>query len=99
MPPLSHGINYIACISGFMRNSRRTLLWSELAHSFSDVLRFINDRAYEQAFNVANVVDDKRIETFLGFLETAEVLLEVGSSLFGGDVSRWVVISTVQVLK
>jgi hypothetical protein len=84
---------------GYLRDSEHSLLLSELVHAASDVLKFVNDRAYQQAFNTANAIQYEKIEHLLAFLDTAEVLLEVGASMMGGEMTKWVVVSTIQVLK
>ena len=68
-------------ISGYLRNSTNSLLWSEVVYSASEVLKFINDRAYEQAFQTANAIQQENIEHFLAFLDSAEILFEVASFL------------------
>ena len=82
-----------------MRNSTNSLLWTELVYSASDLLKFINDRAYDQAFHTANAIDKEKIEHLLAFLDSAEIVLEVGSFLIGGNTAKWIVISSVQILK
>lgn len=82
-----------------MRDSTNSLLWSELVYSASDLLKFINDRAYEQAFKSAESIQYENIEHLLAFLDSAEIFLEVGCFLVGGPTAKWIAISTVQVLK
>lgn len=90
-------ISYLA--TGYLRNSEKSLLWSELAFSLGDVVKFLNDRAYEQVFKVANAVEYNNVEYLLGFLDTAEILLEVGVGLVGGEAARWTAIAVIQFLK
>ena len=40
-----------------------------------------------------------RIQQILGFLEAAEVLLELAGTLAGGGVGKWAVIVVVQLIK
>merc|ERR1712001_644407 len=40
-----------------------------------------------------------KIEHLLAFLDSAEIVLEVGSFLIGGNTAKWIVISSVQILK
>ena len=75
------------------------MLWSEIVFSLGDILKFVNDRALEQAFHTTRYVKSEQIEKLLAFLDTVEVILEVGSSLIGGNEAKWIVISTVQILK
>ena len=75
------------------------MLWSELAYSASDLFKFINDRAYEQAFHATNAIKYENIEQLLAFLDSAELFLEIGASLVAGDAAKWIVVSILQVLK
>ena len=84
---------------GYLRESKNSLLWSEVVFAFGDILKFVNDRAFEQAFHTTRYVHSEQIEQLLAFLDTAEVILEIGSSLIGGHTAKWIVISTVQILK
>ena len=84
---------------GYLRDSQNSLLWTEVVFTFGDIFKFVNDRAYEQAFQTTRYVETDQIEKLLAFLDTAELLLEVGSSLVGGHTAKWIVISTVQILK
>ena len=84
---------------GYLKNSTNSLLWTELVYSASEVLKFINDRAYEQAFQTANAIQHEKIENFLAFLDSAEICLEVTSFLLGGNQAKWIAISIVQTLK
>ena len=40
-----------------------------------------------------------RVEQVLGFLEAAEVILELTGSLAGGRVGKWVVVVVVQLIR
>ena len=40
-----------------------------------------------------------RIEQTLGFLEAAEVILELSGSLAGGTVGKWAVVVVVQLIR
>ena len=84
---------------GYLRDSQNSLLWTEVVFTFGDIFKFVNDRAYEQAFQTTRYVETDQIEKLLAFLDTAELLLEVGSNLVGGHTAKWIVISTVQILK
>ena len=84
---------------GYFRHSQDSLLWSELVSSGADLLKFGNDRAYEQAFTTAHSIHYGSLEHLLAFLDTAEILLEVGSYLAGGGTARWVAITVIQLLK
>jgi len=90
-------ISYIA--TGYLRESTNSLLWTELVYSASDLLKFINDRAYDQAFRTANAIQKEKIEHLLAFLDSAEIMLEIGSYLIGGNTAKWIAISTIQILK
>ncbi len=68
-------------------------------YSASDVLKFVNDRAYEQAFRTVDAVESEKIETLLAFLDSTEMFLEVGSLLVGGEKAKWIAVSIVQLLK
>ena len=70
-----------------------------MVYSLSDFLKFINDRAYEQAFRATNAIQYENIEHFLAFLDSAEIILELGSALTGGQTVKWIVISILQILK
>ena len=70
-----------------------------MVYSLSDFLKFINDRAYEQAFRATNAIQYENIEHFLAFLDSVEIILEIGSALMGGNTAKWIVISVLQVLK
>lgn len=72
---------------------------SEFISSIGEIVRFVNDRAFEQVDRIANGIDRARVEHLLGFLEASEIFLEVGAGIFGTELSRWVVISVVQTLK
>ena len=85
--------------TGYLRNSTNSLLWSELAYSASDLFKFINDRAYEQAFQATNAIKYENIEQLLAFLDSAEIFLEIGASLVAGDAAKWIMVSILQVLK
>ena len=74
------------------------MLWSELAYSASDLFKFINDRAYEQAFHATNAIKYENIEQLLAFLDSAELFLEIGASIVAGDAAKWIVVSILQVL-
>jgi len=86
-------------VLGYLSNSQSSLLWSEVVHSASEILKFVNDRAYEQAFKTANFVKHQDVEHLLAFLDTAEVLIEVGASMMGGSKAKWIGISIIQTLK
>lgn len=81
-----------------MRESQNTLLWTELVHSASDLLKFINDRAFDQAL-LLNSIEDEKIEHFLACLDSLEILVEIGSFLMAGPTAKWVAISIVQLFK
>ena len=88
------------CLTGYFRNSQHSLLWSELVYTAADLLKFVNDRAYEQAFRTADSIQHEDIEHLLAFLDSAEMLLEVGCYLMtGSGAARWIVISIIQILK
>lgn len=90
-------ISYFA--TGYLKNSTNSLLWTELVYSASDLLKFINDRAYDQAFRTANAIQTEKIEHLLAFLDSAEMMLEIGSYLIGGNKAKWIAISSIQILK
>ena len=85
--------------TGYLRNSTNSLLWSELAYSASDLFKFINDRAYEQAFQATNAIKYENIEQLLALLDSAEIFLEIGASLVAGEAAKWIMVSILQVLK
>ena len=53
---------------GYLRESTNSLLWTELVYSASDLLKFINDRAYDQAFRTANAIQKEKIGEVICFL-------------------------------
>ena len=52
---------------GYLRESTNSLLWTELVYSASDLLKFINDRAYDQAFRTANAIQKEKIGEVICF--------------------------------
>ena len=86
-------------IAGYLRDSKNSLLWTEVVFGFGDILKFVNDRAFEQAFHTTKYMKSEQIEQLLAFLDTAELFLEIGSSLIGGHMAKWIVISTIHKLK
>jgi hypothetical protein len=84
---------------GYFRNSDKSLLISEFISSVGEIIRFVNDRAFEQVGRLVGEIDRQKVENLLAFLEAAEIFLEIGAGFVGGEVARWVVISIVQSLK
>jgi hypothetical protein len=74
-------------------------LISEFVSSIGEIIRFVNDRAFEQVGRIIGEIDRQHLEHVLGFLEASEIFLEIGAGFVGGEVTRWVVISIVQTLK
>ena len=90
---------YLFFCAGYLRDSKNSLLWTEVVFGFGDILKFVNDRAFEQAFHTTKYMKSEQIEQLLAFLDTAELFLEIGSSLIGGHMAKWIVISTIHILK
>jgi hypothetical protein len=86
-------------VLGYFRNSDKSLLISEFISSVGEIIRFVNDRAFEQVGRLVGEIDRQKVENLLAFLEAAEIFLEIGAGFVGGEVARWVVISIVQSLK
>merc|ERR1712038_1472495 len=55
-------ISYIA--TGYLRDSKNSLLWTEVVFGFGDILKFVNDRAFEQAFHTTKYMKSEQIEQF-----------------------------------
>lgn len=93
-------VKWISIIAtGYLRNSTDSLLWSELAYSASDLFKFVNDRAYEQAFQATNAIKHENIEHLLAFLDSVEIFLEIGAYLTSGEAAKWIMVSILHVLK
>lgn len=72
---------------------------SELLSKSGTLITFLHDRAFEKAGKVANAIPYSKVELFLGFLETSEVIFELSGSLVAGEVGKWAVILVIQILK
>lgn len=83
----------------YLRDSDKSLLISDLISSLGEVVRFVNDRALEKIRKHLDDVDRSKIQQLLGFLEVAEVFLEIAALLAGGEVAKWTVIVIIQTLK
>lgn len=68
---------------------------TELVCRAGQLLTFLHDRAFDRLSGR----DRGRLRLFLGFVETSEVILELGGYVVSGSVGRWAVIVVVQVLK
>ena len=47
----------------------------------------------------ASAIQEEKIEHLLAFLDSAEIMLEIGSYLIGGNTAKWIAISSIQILK
>ena len=94
---INHNLHFP--IAGYFRNSDKSLLISEFISSIGEIVRFVNDRAFEHVGHLVGEIDRQQVEKLLAFLEAAEIFLEIGAGFVGGDLARWVVISIVQTLK
>ena len=72
---------------------------SEFISSVRDIIKFVNDRAFECVGRVVADIDRKNVENLLAFLDSAEIFLEIGAGFVGGEPVRWVVIGILQTLK
>ena len=74
---------------------------TELIYKTANLLTYLNDRVFEKAIaqKQSSAVNRDKIKYILGFVERAEVILELSGSLAWGEPGRWTVVVVLQVIK
>lgn len=74
---------------------------SELIFALSSLLKLFNDLILRQAANLPVHISAAvaQLKTFLAVIEYSEVFAELAASKFGGDFSRWTIITIIQIIK